>query len=199
MSRPFSRECLVYRYFFFFFNDTATTEIYTLSLHDALPIRRPGRDLRGRTAARPGPPEPAEPDRADEPPPAAVPQPDHGSRPAPAVRGRRQRLVPDRQDRRHRVPLPHGPRRSHRLRLRGPPAPPRRGRNLPLSRGHPRARYPRRGPLRRRQHHRPVPGGQKPALLGPDLLPLRSPGPKEDPGHRPAHARLPPRGDMTWR
>src|SRR2546429_4311073 len=24
--------------FFFFFNDTATTEIYTLSLHDALPI-----------------------------------------------------------------------------------------------------------------------------------------------------------------
>src|SRR3712207_9232087 len=31
-------------YFFFFFNDTATTEIYTLSLHDALPIcGRPGR------------------------------------------------------------------------------------------------------------------------------------------------------------
>src|SRR2546430_11159078 len=34
--------------FFFFFNDTATTEIYTLSLHDALPIscaftRVPGR------------------------------------------------------------------------------------------------------------------------------------------------------------
>src|SRR5256885_11919753 len=31
---------------FFFFNDTATTEIYTLSLHDALPIwrsRRTGR------------------------------------------------------------------------------------------------------------------------------------------------------------
>src|SRR3712207_9419309 len=32
-----------YRYCIFFFNDTATTEIYTLSLHDALPIfsRRP--------------------------------------------------------------------------------------------------------------------------------------------------------------
>src|SRR5256885_14445921 len=29
--------------FFFFFNDTATTEIYTLSLHDALPIYRGGR------------------------------------------------------------------------------------------------------------------------------------------------------------
>src|SRR2546430_10209093 len=27
--------------FFFFFNDTATTEIYTLSLHDALPISCP--------------------------------------------------------------------------------------------------------------------------------------------------------------
>src|SRR3712207_7802265 len=27
--------------YFFFFNDTATTEIYTLSLHDALPIFRP--------------------------------------------------------------------------------------------------------------------------------------------------------------
>src|SRR5256885_17232012 len=28
-------------YIFFFFNDTATTEIYTLSLHDALPICLP--------------------------------------------------------------------------------------------------------------------------------------------------------------
>src|SRR3712207_9010529 len=26
------------RHYYFFFNDTATTEIYTLSLHDALPI-----------------------------------------------------------------------------------------------------------------------------------------------------------------
>src|SRR2546422_1521361 len=50
--------------FFFFFNDTATTEIYTLSLHDALPIswptpasapwsRHQARRIRGRrTAAR---------------------------------------------------------------------------------------------------------------------------------------------------
>src|SRR5574340_1101996 len=29
---------LMFAVFFFFFNDTATTEIYTLSLHDALPI-----------------------------------------------------------------------------------------------------------------------------------------------------------------
>src|SRR3712207_9258239 len=39
----------------FFFNDTATTEIYTLSLHDALPISRP-RDAvgaRGSRQARP--------------------------------------------------------------------------------------------------------------------------------------------------
>src|SRR5438552_10097810 len=27
-----------YQFIFFFFNDTATTDIYTLSLHDALPI-----------------------------------------------------------------------------------------------------------------------------------------------------------------
>src|SRR2546430_11555625 len=31
--------------FFFFFNDTATTEIYTLSLHDALPISVRGAPL----------------------------------------------------------------------------------------------------------------------------------------------------------
>src|SRR3712207_8784008 len=30
--------CYLYIISFFFFNDTATTEIYTLSLHDALPI-----------------------------------------------------------------------------------------------------------------------------------------------------------------
>src|SRR5258708_18368184 len=33
---------------FFFFNDTATTEIYTLSLHDALPILKPRRRTRCR-------------------------------------------------------------------------------------------------------------------------------------------------------
>src|SRR2546430_7867674 len=44
-------------YYFFFFNDTATTEIYTLSLHDALPIwfccRRGLGAGRGRPAGRP--------------------------------------------------------------------------------------------------------------------------------------------------
>src|SRR3712207_7042358 len=36
---------LCYTFFFlFFFNDTATTEIYTLSLHDALPIYAPAPD-----------------------------------------------------------------------------------------------------------------------------------------------------------
>src|SRR5256885_13206529 len=46
---------------FFFFNDTATTEIYTLSLHDALPIcykpdrvRQFAEDLQARIAAVPG-------------------------------------------------------------------------------------------------------------------------------------------------
>src|SRR6266487_5481607 len=45
-------------YFFFFFNDTATTEIYTLSLHDALPIsrrRRCARPPRSRARWRVGP------------------------------------------------------------------------------------------------------------------------------------------------
>src|SRR2546425_10628520 len=44
--------------FFFFFNDTATTEIYTLSLHDALPISPAGNPPPGpngsRRAAPPG-------------------------------------------------------------------------------------------------------------------------------------------------
>src|SRR5438270_3894876 len=39
--------------FFFFFNDTATTEIYTLSLHDALPIfPRRGRNSAERRPVR---------------------------------------------------------------------------------------------------------------------------------------------------
>src|SRR5256885_13194655 len=38
--------------FFFFFNDTATTEIYTLSLHDALPICIGSRDHTSLVNAR---------------------------------------------------------------------------------------------------------------------------------------------------
>src|SRR6266566_6621140 len=41
---------------FFFFNDTATTEIYTLSLHDALPILRPP-EIQVRLGAGEGPPQ----------------------------------------------------------------------------------------------------------------------------------------------
>src|SRR2546428_3622220 len=37
--------------FFFFFNDTATTEIYTLSLHDALPIWVTGVNTRNSRSA----------------------------------------------------------------------------------------------------------------------------------------------------
>src|SRR6267378_6535251 len=37
--------------FFFFFNDTATTEIYTLSLHDALPISKASGSAGARAAA----------------------------------------------------------------------------------------------------------------------------------------------------
>src|SRR5688572_32444316 len=44
-------------FFLFFFNDTATTEIYTLSLHDALPIfpggtRRSHARFRGQSSAQ---------------------------------------------------------------------------------------------------------------------------------------------------
>src|SRR5690606_41577904 len=53
-SLPFS---LPFCIFFFFFNDTAPTEIYTLSLHDALPIyldRLPNAlSAVGRTRQRP--------------------------------------------------------------------------------------------------------------------------------------------------
>src|SRR5258707_1841349 len=41
-------------HFFFFFNDTATTEIYTLSLHDALPICEVGRPVCRTICADPG-------------------------------------------------------------------------------------------------------------------------------------------------
>src|SRR3712207_9587660 len=40
--------------YFFFFNDTATTEIYTLSLHDALPISARGHLHQGRRPAAGG-------------------------------------------------------------------------------------------------------------------------------------------------
>src|SRR5258705_2436439 len=41
-------------FFFFFFNDTATTEIYTLSLHDALPIS-PERGIQGEACIESSP------------------------------------------------------------------------------------------------------------------------------------------------
>src|SRR5438132_11780642 len=44
---------LIACHFFFFFNDTATTEIYTLSLHDALPIYFKAPWMPDRTEANP--------------------------------------------------------------------------------------------------------------------------------------------------
>src|SRR5690348_18293886 len=38
LHSPYASSRLSISFLFFFFNDTATTEIYTLSLHDALPI-----------------------------------------------------------------------------------------------------------------------------------------------------------------
>src|SRR5256885_13257830 len=50
-SKQVSRQCMS----IFFFNDTATTEIYTLSLHDALPICRSARTACLPAARGPGP------------------------------------------------------------------------------------------------------------------------------------------------
>src|SRR5277367_7092909 len=91
-------------FFFFFFNDTATTEIYTLSLHDALPIsrgkcsrttagaeKRSTRDRRASVAGQPLTPSPArqeEPRGRWMPPEAGTPR--RGGRacaPAPAAPG----------------------------------------------------------------------------------------------------------------
>src|SRR5256885_11268309 len=54
---------------FFFFNDTATTEIYTLSLHDALPISRPRSSPSPACAPAPSPwrARRARPDRSSSP------------------------------------------------------------------------------------------------------------------------------------
>src|SRR2546429_1568289 len=55
LTDPIREQCLAAKrsLFFFFFNDTATTEIYTLSLHDALPISlsKARRTCWSRTAA----------------------------------------------------------------------------------------------------------------------------------------------------
>src|SRR5690349_22033562 len=55
-------------YFLFFFNDTATTEIYTLSLHDALPISGSRGACRRDRGRRPPPPAsvPADPSHRSE-------------------------------------------------------------------------------------------------------------------------------------
>src|SRR2546430_12683071 len=56
---------LLNRLHFFFFNDTATTEIYTLSLHDALPISGQRR-RRARSPGRPRGELPRGPRRSEE-------------------------------------------------------------------------------------------------------------------------------------
>src|SRR2546427_6810882 len=60
MVPSFIRSCrtvVTHLVYFFFFNDTATTEIYTLSLHDALPILVGGLayELPGLIASYPSP------------------------------------------------------------------------------------------------------------------------------------------------
>src|SRR2546426_7348226 len=140
---------------FFFFNDTATTEIYPLSLHDALPIsarRAPGRSrvprgLHADPDARPRP-RVRRTDR-ERPPltPARVPRP---RRPAPGARARRQGRRRHRALRRrgcgHRADNSTGeraraPRRHGGILVRPHPC----GGAPPVSRSH--------SPLRRRAAH----------------------------------------------
>src|SRR5256885_6292658 len=64
--------------FFFFFNDTATTEIYTLSLHDALPIS--GREDHGRQRAAAHPVQPGRPAAGPRPRAAHAADPGHADR-----------------------------------------------------------------------------------------------------------------------
>src|SRR5256885_7010170 len=52
--------------YFFFFNDTATTEIYTLSLHDALPISRSAQLPQSRLKPEPGWRHPERSERSEE-------------------------------------------------------------------------------------------------------------------------------------
>src|SRR2546430_5783278 len=98
---------------FFFFNDTATTEIYTLSLHDALPISHHGHD---------------EHERADR----AKPTADHGcEKLTRSVGGRSEehtselqsqsnlvcRLLLEKKKRSRSVRQQSGPAHAHRLRV----------------------------------------------------------------------------------
>src|SRR3989442_5551370 len=83
-------------FIFFFFNDTATTEIYTLSLHDALPISRrravaavvPSPSSQGRRAGDRSPGRPLGLLRAQ----PRCPGPDHGLRGGGAARQARREL-----------------------------------------------------------------------------------------------------------
>src|SRR5690349_24626692 len=62
----FSMSVYVFILIFFFFNDTATTEIYTLSLHDALPILQCSRAPPARRGAPRARKPPRAPSRSEE-------------------------------------------------------------------------------------------------------------------------------------
>src|SRR3712207_7165561 len=87
---------------FFFFNDTATTEIYTLSLHDALPISRPRADHRAHRAEPAGAEGLRRPRRR---PAATLPRPRHprGPRRRADARGRSEEHTSELQSRQYLV------------------------------------------------------------------------------------------------
>src|SRR2546430_11590531 len=140
---------------FFFFNDTATTEIYTLSLHDALPISRRPADRRAGGGARPVPARPRG-RRHDREAPGALPE-------GPLPLGPRGH-VGGRQDRRPAArPLPEA--------LGGAGAPQRR-----RAWGPARSRMARALPSSRRSVHRPDRHVGDFSLGGRRVLPAGRPG-----------------------
>src|SRR3989441_3774547 len=153
--------------FFFFFNDTATTEIYTLSLHDALPIS---------TAA---------PARAPVPPPALAAcergrgtcsaTPRCGARSGSRAPDTRRRLRRARAGLRHRGAARRPPPRpSLRPAAAGRhPARPADARATLGTRAAPACRPPPRGPPPTRRGERPRPA-RPPAALQPSRPPRRS-------------------------
>src|SRR6267378_4940067 len=193
---------------FFFFNDTATTEIYTLSLHDALPIPRLRGTLRSHVpelaAAPPRPGGPRGPREADDRTPT-----DGRGRPGgrqcrhPGGIHLRRPIRGPRPDLRSAVPAPTGQRSGRPGRLPDTAVRPRfhlrtrPGRSAVPVRG--RRRPPpdraqqggRRGPAPEREGARPPRG--RPQRREPDHLRARPRGPEEpQPGRRYPGARGPP-------
>src|SRR2546425_10794963 len=168
----------------FFFNDTATTEIYTLSLHDALPIS-PG-------ARREGPGAAGGARRAGRPQAAGARAEDAPRRGGPLLRARRAGPLrpPHRQGRRDDVAPGPEPVRGPRYLARRARD---RARREPRSQGEDRASPPGGGGLRHEErdtaHHPQAAQGARAVRAGGGLRRAGGQGPDRGRVHRPPDAR----------